>query len=118
MKFSENKIDEIIARYTEVNVNTAFLPFVDESWELLRNADKNVYSVYIQYPKPKHVNLAILTSPDQISTLLPDIMEEIEQTEKFLFLFMALMEEIEKLFGHLSKRQREYVALEAHKKLV
>jgi hypothetical protein len=117
MKYSHNKIDEIITRYTEVNVNTAFLPFVDESWELLRLADKNAYSVYIQYPEPKTVNLAVLASPDYINTLLPETMEEIEKTEKFLFLFMALLEEIEKKIGHLSKRQREYIAMEAHKKL-
>ena len=118
MKFSNKKIDEIIARYAEVNVKTAFLPFVDSSWELLRMADKNVYSVYIQYPEPKTVNLAIMTSADHINTLLPEEMKEIEKTERFLFLFMALMEEVEKKFDHLSKRQREYIAIEAHKKLI
>jgi hypothetical protein len=117
MKFSHRKINEIINQYVEVNVKTAFLPFVDSSWELLRIADKNIYSVYIQYPKPKSVNLAIMAFPDWIKTLLPETMDEIEKTEKFLFLFMALMEEVEKKFDHLSKRQREYIAIEAHKKL-
>ncbi len=117
MKFSQLKVDEIIDRYSEVNVNTALLPFIDGSWELLRTADKNVYSVYIQYPKPKSVNLAIVTSPEQINSLLPETMEEIKKTEQFLFLFMALMEEIENKIGHLTKREREYIAVEAHNKL-
>ena len=118
MKFSQQKVNEIITRYTEVNINTAFLPFVDDSWELLRLADQNMYSVYVKYPKPKYVNLAILTSTDQINTLPPETMKDIEKSEKFLFLFVAVMEEIEKTFGHLSKRQREYIAVEAHEKLI
>ena len=103
MKFSQKKIDEIIDRYKKININTAFLPFADNSWELLRIADKNAYSVYIQYPEPKNVNMAVVTSPEYINSLLPEAMEEIEKTETFLFLFMALMEEIEKKFGHLLK---------------
>ncbi len=118
MKYSEKKVDEIIERYADIKITTAFLPFADKTWELFRTTDDNQYSVYVHYPKPKTVNMAIVSEPEIIDYMLPETMKEIESSEKFMFLFMAAIEEMKKSFGNLSKRQREYIAIKAHEEFL
>jgi len=116
MKYSKKKVDELIKQYSNVSVNVVFLPFLDGTWELFRSPDENtIYTVYIKYDNPKSVNLAILLSHEIIATLNPELQEEIISTEKFLFRFLALMKDLEKLYGELDIFQRKYIAEEAGK---
>ena len=109
MKYSDKIADELIDRYTSANIAVSFCGDADDSWELTRSPVDRPYKVYIRYDDPRDVEMAIVSDSMFSGALSQEEKQTIASDEAFTFKFLALITELENVFGDLSLRERKRI---------